>query len=273
VRRCIESYGGARVVRRERGSERLAARRAGARRPRGAVRPNWIVHATAAPAPNDPLLAQLGDLARDGAPVRGSTAARRVSPPPAAFPSGSSIPRRSDATRPRRQDAGLPLRDVCGGQCATRNEHGTHVAGTIGALANNGEGVAGSPFDSPLIVVQGARAGRTAAAPDDVAALHRRRRNSRCRSAARRPHTLAGVKRRETAGAKTGSVLVAAAGNEATTRPITQPAPRGRLRRRGRERSRRISNRNPDSKSQRPSASSRRSSAASHFLGLSRGSR
>jgi len=38
------------------------------------------------------------------------------------------------------------------GSCADDNDHGTHVAGTIGAVANNGAGIAGVAFASPLIV-------------------------------------------------------------------------------------------------------------------------
>jgi len=38
------------------------------------------------------------------------------------------------------------------GQCADDNGHGSHVAGIIGARANNGAGVAGVAFDSPLAV-------------------------------------------------------------------------------------------------------------------------
>lgn len=38
------------------------------------------------------------------------------------------------------------------GSCADDNGHGTHVAGTISANANNGAGVAGVSFNSPLVI-------------------------------------------------------------------------------------------------------------------------
>ena len=38
------------------------------------------------------------------------------------------------------------------GQCADDNDHGTHVAGTVSANANNGVGVAGVAFNSPLVI-------------------------------------------------------------------------------------------------------------------------
>jgi thermitase len=38
------------------------------------------------------------------------------------------------------------------GQCLDDNDHGTHVAGTITANANNGVGVAGVAFNSPLVI-------------------------------------------------------------------------------------------------------------------------
>jgi thermitase len=39
---------------------------------------------------------------------------------------------------------------VSNGSCADDNDHGTHVSGTIAAKANNGVGVAGVAFNSPL---------------------------------------------------------------------------------------------------------------------------
>ncbi|HWI09401.1 MAG TPA: S8 family serine peptidase, partial [Solirubrobacteraceae bacterium] len=41
---------------------------------------------------------------------------------------------------------------IVAGRCADDNGHGTHVAGTAAALANNGRGVAGVAFSSPLAV-------------------------------------------------------------------------------------------------------------------------
>ena len=38
------------------------------------------------------------------------------------------------------------------GSCADDNDHGTHVAGTIAGIANNGRGVAGVAFNSPLSI-------------------------------------------------------------------------------------------------------------------------
>src|SRR5947208_15028966 len=36
--------------------------------------------------------------------------------------------------------------------CDDDNDHGTHVAGTIGAIAGNGIGIVGVAFNSPLVV-------------------------------------------------------------------------------------------------------------------------
>ncbi len=41
---------------------------------------------------------------------------------------------------------------IIGGKCVDDNGHGTHTAGTVGAIANNGTGVAGVAFNSPLAI-------------------------------------------------------------------------------------------------------------------------
>jgi thermitase len=48
---------------------------------------------------------------------------------------------------------------VVAGRCADDNGHGTHVAGTAAALANNGRGIAGVSFDSPLAICKALDAG------------------------------------------------------------------------------------------------------------------
>jgi len=47
---------------------------------------------------------------------------------------------------------GLLGSSVRDGSCADDNDHGTHVAGTIAGIADNGKGVAGVAFNSPLSI-------------------------------------------------------------------------------------------------------------------------
>ena len=113
-------------------------------------------------APNDPLFGELYGMDQIDAP-EGWDAAGLGS-----FPSTGGVKVgivdtgiQSVAPGPGRQ--GRRLREVAGllpifsgtiqeGTCADDNGHGTHVAGTITANANNGVGVAGVAFNSPLSI-------------------------------------------------------------------------------------------------------------------------
>jgi len=48
---------------------------------------------------------------------------------------------------------------IVAGKCNDDNEHGTHVAGTIAANTNNGKGIAGIAFNSPLAICKGLDSG------------------------------------------------------------------------------------------------------------------
>ena len=48
---------------------------------------------------------------------------------------------------------------IIGGRCADNNGHGTHVAGTAAAKANNGRGIAGVAFNSPVAACKGLDSG------------------------------------------------------------------------------------------------------------------
>jgi hypothetical protein len=45
---------------------------------------------------------------------------------------------------------------IVAGKCVDDNDHGTQVAGTVAALANNGKGVAGVALNSRLSICKGA---------------------------------------------------------------------------------------------------------------------
>jgi len=109
---------------------------------------------------------------------------------------------------------------VTDGDCADSEGHGTHVAGTIGALADNHVGVAGVAFNSPLIVCRALGGPDGSGTVADVAACIRwaHVRGAKVISMSLggpASHTLAeAAKTAYARGGRSGSLLVAAAGND-----------------------------------------------------------
>jgi len=107
------------------------------------------------------------------------------------------------------------------GSCADGAGHGTHVAGTIGAVADNGVGLAGVAFSSPLVICKAL--GDDGSGTDaDVAACIRWAHDAGAKVISM---SLGGGASRALAeavryawenGGRGGSVLVAAAGNDGT---------------------------------------------------------
>src|SRR5436190_2906545 len=106
------------------------------------------------------------------------------------------------------------------GSCADDNGHGTHVAGTITANANNGKGVAGVAFNSPLAICRalgGALgSGSTADVANCITWVHDQGAKVVSMSLGGGDSTTLhnAVKYAWAGGGTGGSVLVAAAGND-----------------------------------------------------------
>jgi thermitase len=107
------------------------------------------------------------------------------------------------------------------GGCADDNGHGTHVAGTAAALANNGRGIAGVSFDSPLAICKALDAhgaGSLAAIANCLTYLGRQGAKviSMSLSSPASSQTLADAVAAATNG---GALIVAAAGNDGNATP------------------------------------------------------
>ena len=106
------------------------------------------------------------------------------------------------------------------GRCADDNGHGTHVAGTIAAKANNGVGVAGVSFSSPLSICRALSGplglGTTADVANCITWVHDRGAKVISMSLGGGASTTLqnAVNYAWKGGAANGSVLVAAAGND-----------------------------------------------------------
>jgi thermitase len=131
--------------------------------------PNYIFRAAA--TPNDPLFGQLYGLQSIAAPAGWDAAGLGAFP---ATPAGAKIGIVDTGIDARHEDLAGKVADCAGvrsfginllnlvtllddpalapGRCADDQGHGTHVAGTAAALANNGRGIAGVSFGSPLAV-------------------------------------------------------------------------------------------------------------------------
>src|SRR4051812_24630692 len=143
---------GLRVVRVSGDPAAAAARLSSARGVRWAE-PNATVHALA--APDDPLFAS-GPLPRLGAADAWTALGL------GRFPLGGGArvgivdtgidATHEDLTGKVAACARAASGEIVPGDCADGAGHGTHVAGTIGAVANNGVGLAGVAFSSPLVV-------------------------------------------------------------------------------------------------------------------------
>ena len=194
--------------------------------------PNFILRATA--APNDPLFPELYGLNNTG--QTGGSATRtsthpRAGTPPGSAPSPRAAARRSASSTPASTDppelsgkavdcaaslGGL----LTSGTCTDDNMHGTHVAGTIAAKANNGAGVAGVSFNSPLSICKALYTAAGTGMTSDVAAcivwVHQR--GAKVISMSLGGGASTTLKNAVAAawenGSATGSLLVAAAGND-----------------------------------------------------------
>jgi thermitase len=127
--------------------------------------PDYLMHALA--TPNDPLFGQLYGLAEMQASAGWDAAGL------ASFPSGNGVKvgivdtgidaNHEDLVGQTADCAGVKSFGILGGlfgadptivvgNCVDDNDHGTHVAGTVAAIANNGKGVAGVAFNSRLSI-------------------------------------------------------------------------------------------------------------------------
>ena len=124
--------------------------------------PDYVMHALA--VPNDPDYTQLYGLAQMQAPTGWDEAGL------GGFPSGNGVKvgivdtgvdqTHEDLVGQTVNCAGVKSFGIAGliggdptivgGKCTDDNDHGSHVSGTVAAIANNGKGVAGVAFNSRL---------------------------------------------------------------------------------------------------------------------------
>jgi thermitase len=195
--------------------------------------PNFILRATA--VPNDPLFSQLYGLhnvgqtgGRSDADIDGPEgwdAAGLGSFPATGGVKIGIVDTGIDQTHPdlsgKTVDCAKALGGVVtGGVCADDNMHGTHVAGTIAAKANNATGVAGVAFNAPLSICKALHTAAGTGLTSDVANCinYTHTRGAKVISMSLGGGDSTTLKSAVTnawkGGAANGSVLIAAAGND-----------------------------------------------------------
>jgi thermitase len=184
--------------------------------------PNLTVHALG--APNDAQWRALYGVQRVGAPAFWEAHGL------GAFPTGGGVPvgivdtgidaGHEDLAGKVAACGAAANGRVTDGECADSEGHGTHVAGTIAASANNRVGVAGVAFSSPLVICRALGGPDGSGTVADVAACIRWTHDHGAKVISmslggQSSHTLAeAAKSAYARGGRNGSLLVAAAGND-----------------------------------------------------------
>jgi thermitase len=243
VVRTVDSVGGlsAKVVR-VKGDPAATAQRLNASALVRYAEPNYILRAQA--TPNDPLFSQLYGLHNTG--QTGGSADADIDAPEGwdaaglgAFPAGGGVKigivdTGIDQTHPELSGKVVDCADSVGGvlvegTCVDDNMHGTHVAGTIAAKANNATGVAGVAFNAGLSICRALRSAAGTGLTSDVANCINWTHSKGARVISM---SLGGgdsttlrnaVANAWKNGAANGSVLVAAAGNDGNS-TVNYPA-------------------------------------------------
>jgi thermitase len=212
---------GARLVRVAGDPAAVAARLARTRGVRWAE-PNLVVHALR--APGDARWRELYGVQRIGAPAFWEANGLGTFPATGGVPVGivdTGIDAGHEDLAGKVSACGAAADGrVTDGECTDSEGHGTHVAGTIGALADNRVGVVGVAFSSPLIVCRALGGADGSGTVADVAACIRWAHDRGAKVISMSlggpsSHTLAeAAKSAYARGGRSGSLLVAAAGND-----------------------------------------------------------
>jgi thermitase len=204
--------------------------------------PNFILRATA--IPNDPMFSQLyglNNVGQTGGRVdadidapEGWDAAGLGSFPATGGVKIGIVDTGIDQTHPELSGKTVNCADSIGGTvvegaCVDDSLHGTHVAGTIAAKANNATGVAGVAFNASLVICKALRGGAGVGLTSDVANCITWTHSKGAKvismslggGASTTLHTA--VANAWEGGSATGSVLVAAAGNDGNS-TVSYPA-------------------------------------------------